>query len=186
MKPIEERLKEKYNIQIKITDEGNGIKRISDSKGTVGHIADNNGQRRITYHGGKMYKHSLEAQGKDKKLKKREAEDAKERNREDGHFELYRIDDDGHYSPEDFIMEQIMRSFDRDNKEGKSVHHVYCVQVFTIERAYVDKDELKQMKKDNKMKMTYQDIRQFERSPNIPAIAPVIQQKLNELWKMPE
>ena len=42
------------------------------------------------------------------------------------------------------------------------------------------------MKKDNKMKMTYQDIRQFERSPNIPAIAPVIQQKLNELWKMPE
>ena len=96
------------------------------------------GQRRITYHGGKMYKHSLEAQGKDKKLKKREAEDAKERNREDGHFELCRIDDDGHYSPEDFIMEQIMRSFDRDNKEGKSIHHVYCVQVFTIERAYVD------------------------------------------------
>ena len=80
----------------------------------------------------------------------------------------------------------MMTSFDEENKEGKNVHHVYCVQAFTIERAYVDKDELKQKEKDNKMKMTYQNIRQFERAHNIPALAPAVQQKLNDLWKISE
>lgn len=51
----------------------------------------------------------------------------------------------------------MMTSFDEENKEGKNVHHVYCVQAFTIERAH-----------------------------NIPSLAPAIQQKLNELWKSKE
>ena len=189
MKTHEERIKEKNkDIQVKITDEGNGRKRISDFKGTIGYIVDNkeSGQRRFTYDGHKIINHKLEAKGKEKELKKREAEDAKERNREDADYILYRIDEDGHCAPEDFIMSQLMVSFDKDNKEGKSVHNVYCVQVFTTDRAYVDKAELKQLKKENKMKMTYQNIRQFERTHNIPALAPAIQQKLSELWKMEE
>ena len=189
MKTLEERIKENgKDSQIKISDEGNGRKRISDFKGTIGYIIDNKqaGQRRFTYDGNKLVTHRLEAQGKDKKLKKREAIDKKIRNREDADYILYRIDDDGHCAPEDFIMSQVMSSFDKENKEGKNVHNVYCVQAFTIERAYVDKDELKQIKKENKMKMTYQNIRQFERTHNIPALAPAIQQKLNELWKMEE
>ena len=36
------------------------------------------------------------------------------------------------------------------------------------------------------LKMTYQNIRQFERAHHIPAIAPAIKQKLNELWKPKE
>ena len=189
LKTVDERVKEKgKDIQVKITDEGNGRKRISDFKGTIGYIVDNKetGQRRITYDGAKMVRHKLEVQGKDKKLKKREARDKKKKNREDVDFVLYKIDDDGHCAPEDFIMSQMMTSFDDENKEGKNVHNVYCVQAFTIERAYVDKNELKQMKKENKMKMTYQNIRQFERKHNIPALAPAIQQKLNELWKTEE
>ena len=189
MRSVEERIKEKgKDIKIKITDEGNGRKRITDFKGTIGYITDNKatGQRRFTYDGHKMVNHKLEVQGKDKQLKKREAKDAKERNREEADYILYRIDDDGHCAPEDFIMSQLMTSFDKDNKEGQSIHNVYCVQVFTIERAYVDKAELKQKKKENKMKMTYQNIRQFEHTHNIPTLAPAIQQKLNELWKKNE
>ena len=41
-------------------------------------------------------------------------------------------------------------------------------------------------RKDSALKMTYQNIRQFERAHHIPAIAPAIQQKLNELWKPKE
>ena len=189
MRTLEERIKDSgKDIQVKIIDEGNGRKRISDFKGTIGYIIDNKEteQRRFTYEGHKMVAHKLEAQGKEKKLKKREAEDAKERNRKDADFILYKIDEDGHCAPEDFVMSQLMISFDKDNKEGKSVHNIYCVQVFTIERAYVDKAELKQKKKDNKMKMTYQNIRQFERAHNIPALAPAVQQKLNDLWKISE
>jgi len=189
MKPLEERIKERYkDIQVKITDEGNGRKCISDFKGTIGYIVDNKeaGQRRFSYDSGKASAHRLEAQGKDKKLKKREAKDAKERNREDADFELYRIDDDGRCAPEDFMMSQWMTSYDKDNKKGESIHNVHCVQVFATDRAYVDKDELKQLKKENKMKMTYQNILQFERAHKIPALAPAIQKKLNELWKMEE
>ena len=189
MKTLEERIIERgKDIKIKITDEGNGRKRISDFKGPLGYIVDNKetGQRRFTYDGSKLASHKLEAQGKDKKLKKREAREAKEKNREDVDFVLFNIDDNGHCLPEDFIMSQVMTSFDKEDKEGKNNHNVYCVQVFNIDRAYVDKDELKQIKKENKMKMTYQNIRQFERSHNIPALAPAIQQKLNELWKAEE
>ena len=60
------------------------------------------------------------------------------------------------------------------------------LQAFATDHAYVDKDELKQIKKQNKMKMTYQNIRQFERGHNIPALPSVLQQKLNELWKAGE
>ncbi len=186
---LEEIIKEKYkDIQVKITDEGNGRKRISDFKGTIGYIVDNKeaGQRRFSYDGWKAVEHKLEAQGKDKKLKKSEARDAKQRNREDADYVLYRMDEDGRCAPEDFIMSQLMTSYDQDNKEGKNVHHVFCIQVFNIDRAYVDKDELTQIKKEDKMKMTYQNIRQFEQAHNIPALAPAIQQKLNELWKAEE
>ena len=58
------------------------------------------------------------------------------------------------------------------------------MQVFTTQRAYVTKDELKQRKKDNKIKMTYANIRQFERDHNIPALVPALQKKLDELWKV--
>ena len=51
------------------------------------------------------------------------------------------------------------------------------------DRAYVTKTELKDRKKANKMKLNYANIRQFERDHNIPALAPAVQQKLNELWK---
>ena len=189
MKSVEGRIKDKSkDLQIKVVDEGNGRKRITDFKGTIGYITDNKeaGLRRCTYDAAKLSAHKLELQGKDKKLKKREAEEAKERNKKDDDFLLYRIDSDGNWTPEDFIMSQHMSSYDKDNREGKNVHHVNCIQVFTVERAYVDKNELKQMKKENKMKMTYQNIRQFERTHNIPALAPAIQQKLNELWKMKE
>lgn len=189
MKPLEERIKERYkDIQVKITDEGNGRKRISDFKGTIGYIVDNKeaGQRRFSYDQSKIRTHVLEVKGKEKKLKKRETKKAKERNREDADFELYRIDDDGRCTPEDFMMSQWMTSYDEDNKKGESVHKVHCVQVFATDRAYVDKDELKQLKKENKMKMTYQNILQFEHAHKIPALAPAIQKKLNELWKMEE
>ena len=57
------------------------------------------------------------------------------------------------------------------------------LQVFTTDRAYVDKEELKKLKKENKMKMSYQNIRNFEKAHKIPALLPTIQKKLNELWK---
>lgn len=84
---------------------------------------------------------------------------------------------------EDFVMMQDITSYDKEEKDGSSVHTVMLLQVFTTDRAYVDKEELKKLKKENKMKMSYQNIRNFEKAHKIPALVPNIQKKLNELWK---
>ena len=57
------------------------------------------------------------------------------------------------------------------------------MQVFTVDRAYVTKDELKQLKKENKMKMTYQNLQQFERGHKIPSLPAEIQKRINEAMK---
>ena len=66
-------------------------------------------------------------------------------------------------------MLEDLTSYDEE-EDGKNVHHINGMQVYTIERAYVTKEELKQRKKANKMKMTMQNIKQFERQHNIPPL----------------
>ena len=56
-------------------------------------------------------------------------------------------------------------------------------QSFTVERAYVDKAELKKIKKENKMKMTCQNLQQFERAHKIPAVPADLQKRINEIVK---
>lgn len=93
---------------------------------------------------------------------------------------VYRIDEKGIYSPEDLVMLQGFTSYYNTKKKCNTY---IMVQVFTTDRAYVTKDELKQMKKDNKMKMTYQNILQFERAHKIPALSPEFQKRIQEIVK---
>lgn len=101
-------------------------------------------------------------------------------------FFIYRIDEDGKSRPEDFVMMEFIDSYDEVQKDGSLDHNVFGIQMFSTDCAYVDKDELKQIKKQNKMKLNYQNIRQFEHGHNIPALSPTLQKKLNELWKTAE
>ena len=60
----------------------------------------------------------------------------------------------------------------------------YYFLLYAIDRAYVDKDELKQIRKENKIKTSYANIRQFEREHMIPEMEPAEQKKLDERWKV--
>jgi hypothetical protein len=80
------------------------------------------------------------------------------------------------------MLERIV-SYD-EQEEGKPVHKIIAVQTYNTERAYVTKEELKQRKKDNKIKLTYENIMQFERQHNIPPLLPVVQEKLRDIWKV--
>ncbi len=174
------------DVKIKFTDEGPGKKRISDFKGTVGYVTDDVSDhlRRFSYNSTLIYLHRLEAKRNSKKLKKKEKREAKKKNKNETDFQLYQIDDNGNYAPEDFIMKENIESWDEeDENDGKSYHNIFCIQVFSTDRAYVTKEELKQRKKANKIKMSYANIQQFERDNGIPAVAPVVQQKLSNLWK---
>ena len=53
----------------------------------------------------------------------------------------------------------------------------------TTDRAYVTKAELKQKKKENKIKMTYRNLLDFERSHHIPALSEAFQKRINEVIK---
>ena len=77
-------------------------------------------------------------------------------------------------------MSQAATSYDSDKK---GYHVNILLQVFTTDRAYVDKDELKQMKKDNKMNMTYQNLLEFERAHKIPALSDEFQKRIREVVK---
>ncbi len=186
MKNAGDRLKANKDSKYKITQESPGRKRISDSKGTIGYIVDEGNQRRITFDSDKMASHKLEEISNAKKKAKKEKREARKKNKQNSFFIIYRIDEDGKSRPEDYVMMENIDNYDEVKQDGSLEHNVVGIQTFTTDRAYVDKDELKQIKKKNKMKLTYQNIRQFERGHNIPALPSGLQQKLNELWKVGE
>lgn len=170
--------------KVKFTEVAPGRQVISDYKGTIGSVTDDlaDHQRRYSYDSHKLYLHELEAEGKGKALRKKYDKMMVRKNDQKSDYCLYHIDNEGNYGPEDFIMSQIMSSWDKE-EDGKDVHWIIAMQVFSTDRAYVTKDELKQRQKANKMKMNYANIRQFEHDHNIPALIPVVQEKLSELWK---
>ena len=172
-------------VDLKITDLEPGKRIITDIKDTIGYIIDDMEarQRHFSYNSTKVKKHKIEIEGKEKQLAKLEKREEKRQNREESEFQIYLIDEDGNYVPEDFVMKQDMDSYD-EMEDGEMVHKIFCFQVFSTDRAYVDKAELKQRKKDNKMKLTYENIEQFERQHNIPPLPPAVQQKINEVWKV--
>ena len=185
LEKLEKMIERKGNKRYKIIANGENKKIIKDDKGIVGTITDNptTGERRFSIDSHKMRQHELEASGNAKKIAKEEKHEAKFKNRQNNNYHIYRIDEKGNYLPEDFVMRQEYTSYDKEEKNGKLVHTVLLFQVYTTDRAYVDKEELKQLKKENKMKMSYQNIRNFEKAHKIPPLAPNIQKKLNELFK---
>lgn len=179
----EDRLKEEHkDIQLKITQTAPGHKSVSDFKGIVGSISDDmqTGLRHIAIDDRLVSRHKLEAKGKTKELAKIDEFEKKMENEQKSDFIIYNIDENGNYAPEDFLMAEFTDCFDIEYK-GENIHVIFGLQVFSTDRAYVTKDELKQRQKDNQMKMTYQNILQFERQNNIPALAPVVSRAIGKL-----
>ncbi|MBR6140370.1 MAG: hypothetical protein IKQ37_01205 [Bacteroidaceae bacterium] len=183
-KKIEDNLIEKNkDIELKISQTSPGHWIVNDLKGTVGTITDDKqtGWRRIAVNSDLMERHRLEAKGKKKDLAKRDEIDKKTENEVKSEFIIYHVDEDGNYSPEDFVMLEFTNTFDYEYK-GEKLHCITGLQTFSTDRAYVTKDELKQRQAANKQqKLSYQDIQQFERKNNIPALAPVVSQAIEKL-----
>lgn len=185
-KSFEERMEERgKDVQLKFTRTAPGRQLITDCKGTVGSVTDDMADhlRRFSYSASLLFRHNLEVKGKAGLTDKMEKADGKMRNKEESDYFLYRIDDEGRYGPEDFVMSQNMMSWDSE-KDGKTEHIIIAMQVFSTDRAYVTRDELGQRQRQNRMKMSYQNIRRFEKDHNIPALPAAVQQKLGEIWKL--
>ena len=180
---VESRMEKKYKeIGLSFVPDGSGKKRITDMYGTVGIVTDNQAkdERRYSYESHELSKHMVKATGSDKKKAKAEKKEERHKDRVDQDFIVYRIDEDGNYSPEDFIMAQGATSYFDEKDKG---HVNILLQVFTTECAYVTKDELKQRKKDNKMDMKYQNLLKFERDHKIPDMPEDLKKRINEVVK---
>ena len=178
---VEDRMKKNYKeLGLAFKPDGAGKQIITDKFGTVGMVTDHQGERRYSFESHKLRNHLIQATGSDKKKAKAEKRDERKKNRKDQDFIVYRIDEQGNYSPEDYVMSQASTSYDSDKK---GYHVNIMLQVFATDRAYVDKDELKQMKKDNKIKATYQNLLEFERTHKIPPLSEEFQKRIKEVVK---
>lgn len=180
---VEDRLLKKgKDIGLTIVDMAPGKRRIDDRWGTIGYITDDKeaGMRRFSYEGQSIIRHYLKAKGKNKMLAREEKSDAKRKNYSDTHCSLYQIDENGNYGPEDLVLKEFLTSYDEED-DGKDDHRIHGIQVFTIERAYVTKEELKLRKKNNKMKMTLPNIRRFEQQHNIQPLPASVQKAIEAL-----
>jgi len=180
---VEGRMKTKYkDIGLTFSPDGPGKQRISDKYGSVGSVTDNQdkGERRYSYESQKLKMHYKQATGSKKEKAKAEKRQERQKNRTDQNFVVYRIDEQGNYSPEDFVVHQAAISYDDERDSG---HVNILLQVFTTDRAYVTKDELKQRKKENKMKMTYSNMLAFERAHDIPAVPAELHKRVKEVMK---
>ena len=176
--PLEQSMLKKFKSQgLRFVDAGNGKKNIVDNYGTLGSVVDRDGQRRFTIDAYQSALHRLEAEGKTKKLEKRLERDAKMENRVNSSYRAYAIDESGHYRPEDYLMEQHMMTWE-DSKNG---HALIIMDYFATDRAYLSKEQVKQTKRDNKVKLSYNYLQQFERQHRIPALAPEVLAKMKEL-----
>lgn len=182
---IQKKLKKELDMDLNITELEPGKMCLSDSLDVFGYVLYDKelGQRRFSYDSEVLSKRRLEKEGT-KKMKKRRAEsEAKTSNKQDVDFIIYKMDEDGNVLPEDFMMRMNYTSEDKMESDGLH-HNIFALQVFAIDRAYVDKDEVKQVRKDNKIKASYANIRQFERDHKIPEMDAAVQKKLDELWKV--
>ncbi|MBQ4294747.1 MAG: hypothetical protein II755_04085 [Prevotella sp.] len=118
----------------------------------------------------------------EKKAKKREKRKEQRKNEVSTRYMVYQIDDDGNCRPEDFVSKQIRTDYDKySNINKKEEHHTMLVEIFSTDRAYVDKDELKEKKRENKIKMDYNSLMQFEKNHGIPPLPDNALKSLQEI-----
>lgn len=164
-----------------IVDETDERKRVLYRQQPVGLMIDDhdNMERRMSYDNQKVSQIKNEA-----KAKKPSKNEDKNKNEVETVSSVYQLDSDGECNVEDFMMLQFHNAHDSYMKsEKKDVHVTIWLEVYSTDRAYVDKKGAKEYKRKNRIDMNYKSLQQFEREHNIPALPPVMQKALDTLAK---
>lgn len=141
-----------------------------------------NMERRLSYDRGMILK--LEDETKSKKPSKH---DERTKNEVETTSIVYQLDGSGQCDVADYVKSQFHSEHDSYMKsEKKDVHVTIWLEVYSTDRAYVDKKGAKEYKRKNRIDMNYKSLQQFERQHNIPALPPVMQKALDTLIKSKE
>lgn len=172
------------NGYLTLAVEPSGRTLVSDSICELGYILTDTAarQRTTSFDIWKYRDHrdqaEAKAKGKDKKKDNKKEEDSDED--EESFYEVYRIDEQGRSRIDDFVMHQL---FVKGTHRRQKTNYVLLLQAYTTDRDYIDKSEYKQLRKENKVEMEINELRQFEKGHNIPPLAKNIQDQIDKLFE---
>ena len=181
------------NVALKSKDSASKLKLVKETPerqrvlyqdSLIGYLVDDkkDHKRRLSIDNN-LYKKFYHADNdSERKAKKREKRNEKKKNETSTRYMVYNLDDDGNCGVADFVSKQIHSDYDKYSKiNKKDEHRRLWVEVYATDRAYVTKQELKEKKRENKMKMSYEALMQFERQHGIPAMPENTKKSLEEL-----
>lgn len=161
-----------------ITRDPSGRRVVSDTVSVLGYIDDNiQDAQRTTSFDHWTYNDHVKATQDAAKGKKPKAK--KDFPANHGYFEVYNVNQDGESRIDDLVMKQILVSghFDRMDQD-----YIILLETFIIGRDYIDKKELKQTRRDNKVEMDINELRRLESIHHIPPLAPNLKAAVDQLF----
>jgi len=95
-------------------------------------------------------------------------------------YQVYRTDYVGNSRVDDFVMSQYT-SAGRHKRTG--MEYILLEESFATDYAYIDKKEFKQLRNDNKVDKSIEELLRFEKVNKIPPLAPNLQTAIDQLFK---
>lgn len=166
---------QKYETSIEQEDETHFV--VRNPEEVVGHIVYSDGLSYTTLDVDRMRIYGERINGNAKVAKDMEDRDYTYR-----YTEVFRLDEDGKVQPEDFVMAQAHIEYNK--KDGRKINVSY---LYAVDKGYMDKDEVKvrgkEISKGRKGDMTLDELAEYERAHNIPALSPEQQKAILTLTK---
>lgn len=175
--PAEKWLNNNEKYVTSIEPDGENCFVVKNPEEVVGHIVYSDGLSYTTLDIDRMRIYSERTNGRKKVAKVMEDRDYTYR-----YTEVFRLDEDGKVQPENFVMEQAHLEYNK--KEGRKVNVAY---LYAVDKGYMDKDEVKargkEINKGRQGDMSLDELAEYERAHNIPALSPEQQKAILTLTK---
>ena len=170
-----QRFKNYYKVNIEPDGENKWL--LKNPEGVVGHIVHDDGHSLTTIDGSKMQIYANKVNGEKKMAKTRE-----EKNYTYQYTEIYKLDEEGKVQHDGFVM--AVDHWEHDTKKGKKITILY---LYATNKAYWDEEEFKARSKElNKGRsgdMSLNELAEYERAHNIPALSLEQQKAIQTLTK---
>ena len=165
-----------YETSIESEDENNFV--IKNPEEVVGHIVYSDGLSYTTLDVDRMRIYGERTNGNKKAAKLME-----DRNYTYRYTEVFRLDEEGQVLPENFVMEQAHLEYDKKDGDRKNT----VIYLYATDKGYMDKDEVKargkEISKPHYGDMSLDELAEYERAHNIPALSPEQQKAIQTLTK---
>lgn len=162
---------------LSIDEDGENRWVIKNPEGVIGHFSHSDGMYRSSIDAGKLQIYANKANGENSMAKARESRDYDYQ-----YSEVFKLDEDGKLQRGNFVME--LSHWEYNSSKGRRITILY---IYAADKGYMDEDEFKArskaLNKGRSGDMALSELEEYERTHNIPALAPQQQKAIKELKK---